>query len=102
LNGIDQPAAAGSGDRALFWRHPHFRDMGLLKARFRRHRYDLHTHPTYVVALITGGCETVRVGRRRETAPPAPSSSSTRRSVTTAKAAATMAGPTAPFTPLWH
>jgi AraC-like DNA-binding protein len=69
LNGIDQPAAAGSGDRALFWRHPHFRDMGLLKARFRRHRYDLHTHPTYVVALITGGCETVRVGRRRETAP---------------------------------
>lgn len=53
----------------MFWQHPHFRDMGLLKARFRRHRYDLHTHPTYVIALITGGCESVRVGRRQVTAP---------------------------------
>jgi AraC-like DNA-binding protein len=43
--------------------------MELLKARFRRHRYDLHTHPTYVIALVTGGCERVRVGRRREDVP---------------------------------
>jgi AraC-like DNA-binding protein len=42
--------------------------MGLLKAWFQRHRYDLHTHPTYVIALITDGCESVRVGRRRELA----------------------------------
>ncbi len=39
--------------------------MGLLKARFRRHRYDLHTHPTYVIALVTEGCEAVRVGGTR-------------------------------------
>jgi AraC-like DNA-binding protein len=51
-------------ERREFWRHRHFRDLALLKARFRRHRYELHTHPTYVVALITGGCERVRVGRR--------------------------------------
>ncbi len=43
--------------------------MGLLRARFRRHRYALHTHPTYVIALITDGCESVRVGHRKETAP---------------------------------
>ena len=69
MNEIDQEALSRSGERALFWYHPRFRDLGLLKARFRRHRYDLHTHPTYVVALVTGGCERVRVGRRSEVAP---------------------------------
>ena len=53
----------------MVWRHPRFHDLSLLRARFRRHRYDLHTHPTYVIALITGGCERLRVGRRRELAP---------------------------------
>src|SRR6185503_6774907 len=52
-----------------FWRHARFRDLGLLKARFTCHRYDLHTHPTYVIALITAGCERVRVGRRTVVAP---------------------------------
>ncbi len=54
---------------ATFWKHPSFRDMGLLKARFTRHRYELHTHPTYVIALITQGCERLRIGRRRLSAP---------------------------------
>ena len=54
---------------AAFWRHPRFRDMGLLKARFTRYRYQLHTHPTYVIALITHGCERLRVGHRQEVAP---------------------------------
>ncbi|MGL4289413.1 MAG: AraC family ligand binding domain-containing protein, partial [Phreatobacter sp.] len=52
-----------------FWRHPRFRDLGLLKARFRQHRYDRHTHPTYVIALITEGCERVSVGNRGLVAP---------------------------------
>ncbi len=52
-----------------FWRHACFRDLGLLKARFRQHRYELHTHPTYVIALITEGCERVRVGHQRVLAP---------------------------------
>lgn len=47
-----------------FWRHAAFRELGLLKARFRKHRYDRHTHDGYVIALITEGCERVRVGRR--------------------------------------
>jgi AraC-like DNA-binding protein len=69
LNGIDREVELAERDRAVFWQHPHFSDMGLLKARFRRHRYSLHTHPTYVIALITDGCESLRVARRRETAP---------------------------------
>jgi AraC-like DNA-binding protein len=51
------------------WRHPYFRDLGLMKARFTHHRYELHTHPTYVVALITHGCERVRIGRHCSVAP---------------------------------
>jgi len=59
----------GIRDTAAFWKHPCFRDMALLKARFTRHRYELHTHPTYVIALITKGCERLRIGRRHIVAP---------------------------------
>lgn len=65
MNQIDQGQAGADGDAAIFWTHPRFTDMSLLKARFRKHRYELHTHPTYVVALITQGCEQLRIGRRR-------------------------------------
>lgn len=41
----------------------------MLSARFTRHRYERHTHPTYVVALITEGCERARIGRCDLTAP---------------------------------
>jgi AraC-like DNA-binding protein len=62
LNRIDQ-------DRAKFFRHPSFPDTMLLRASFTRHRYELHTHPTYVVAVVTRGCEGLRVGARRHVAP---------------------------------
>ncbi len=52
-----------------YWRHPCFPDLGLFKARFTRHRYELHTHPTYVIALITAGCERIRIGRHSVLAP---------------------------------
>ena len=67
LNRIDH--SPGIENITTFWRHPRFRDMGLLKARFTRYRYELHTHPTYVIALITHGCERLRIGRRQEVAP---------------------------------
>ena len=57
------------GDLTKFWRHPRFDDLCLLKARFIRHRYKLHTHPTYVLAVVTQGCERLRIGTRREIAP---------------------------------
>jgi AraC-like DNA-binding protein len=60
---------AGMNENSRFWRHPSFSDLGLLKARFTRHRYDLHTHPTYVIALITAGCEKIRIGNRNVVAP---------------------------------
>jgi AraC-like DNA-binding protein len=56
-------------DTASFWKHPYFHDMALLKARFTLHRYELHTHPTYVIALITHGCERLRIGLQRIVAP---------------------------------
>ncbi|WP_245454974.1 AraC family ligand binding domain-containing protein [Mesorhizobium sp. M9A.F.Ca.ET.002.03.1.2] len=52
-----------------YWRHPCFPDLGLFKARFAKHRYELHTHPTYVIALITAGCERIRIGRHTVVAP---------------------------------
>jgi AraC-like DNA-binding protein len=52
-----------------YWRHPCFPDLGLFKARFTQHRYELHTHPTYVIALITAGCERIRIGRHNVVAP---------------------------------
>ena len=52
-----------------FWRHPRFADLGLIDARFIGHRYDRHTHPTYVIALITDGCERIRIGRQTVLAP---------------------------------
>jgi AraC-like DNA-binding protein len=57
------------GDVTKFWRHPRFDDLCLLKARFILHRYELHTHPTYVIAVVTQGCERLRIGTRREVAP---------------------------------
>jgi AraC-like DNA-binding protein len=56
-------------ERQVFWRHPGLAGLALLKARFTHHRYALHTHPTYVVALVTEGCERLRVGRRQVVAP---------------------------------
>jgi AraC-like DNA-binding protein len=70
LNRIDRHhMPSDMAGTATFWKHPYFRDMALLKARFTQHRYELHTHPTYVIALITQGCERLRIGRRRIVAP---------------------------------
>ncbi len=64
MSGTQQPQ-----ETSQFWRHPRFRDLGMLKARFTQHRYQMHTHPTYVVALITHGCERVCIGNESVVAP---------------------------------
>lgn len=56
-------------ETSAFWRHPCFDDLALISARFTRHRYHLHAHPTYVIALITEGCERIRIGRQTVVAP---------------------------------
>src|SRR5262245_39154768 len=43
--------------------------MTLLAASFTDHRYDLHTHPTYVLGVVTRGVERLRVGQRQYLAP---------------------------------
>ncbi|MES0028043.1 AraC family transcriptional regulator [Mesorhizobium sp. M0040] len=58
-----------AAETGKYWRHPCFPDLGLFEARFTQHRYELHTHPTYVVALITSGCERIRIGRQSVLAP---------------------------------
>ncbi len=69
LNQIDILMLRDPKEKRKFWRHPRFDDLGLLKAHFRQHRYDRHTHATYVIALITGGCERVTIGRQSLIAP---------------------------------
>ncbi|MER9419877.1 AraC family transcriptional regulator [Mesorhizobium sp. M0306] len=58
-----------AAETGKYWRHPCFPDLGLFEARFTQHRYELHTHPTYVIALITFGCERIRIGRQSVLAP---------------------------------
>jgi AraC-like DNA-binding protein len=41
----------------------------LLRASFTRHRYELHTHPTYVIGIVTRGSEALRISSRRHVAP---------------------------------
>jgi AraC-like DNA-binding protein len=62
LNRIDR-------DSTAFFRHPRFGAMTLLSASFTAHRYDLHTHPTYVLGVVTRGVERLRVGSRHHVAP---------------------------------
>jgi AraC-like DNA-binding protein len=64
-----EPKYVDATETRKYWRHPCFTDLGLFKARFTQHRYELHTHPTYVIALITAGCERIRIGRHSVLAP---------------------------------
>lgn len=44
--------------------------LDLLSARFRRHRYRMHSHPGYVIGVVTGGVETFRCRGARHYARP--------------------------------
>jgi AraC-like DNA-binding protein len=61
---IDPEALARSGathDRVRFWRDARYNGLECLVATFRDHRYAPHTHDTYVVGVIEGGCESYRL-----------------------------------------
>ncbi len=47
----------GAGEAARLWREPRYDGLDCLAARFRTHRYSTHTHETYVLGVITAGCE---------------------------------------------
>jgi AraC-like DNA-binding protein len=52
------PALRAAGDVTYFWRVPRYGGLECLRATFRRHAYVRHTHETYAIAAILGGCET--------------------------------------------
>lgn len=61
---IDPEKLGPSGathDRVRFWRDARYGGLECLVATFRDHRYAPHTHETYVVGVIEGGCESYRL-----------------------------------------
>lgn len=60
----------GEADAAHYWRHPGLPGIDLLRARYRRQRFDRHSHEGYVFGFLEDGVEefehagsTERVGR---------------------------------------
>jgi AraC-like DNA-binding protein len=60
---------ARPGDVAVFWRVSRLDGLEFLRATFRTHAYAPHTHETYAVAAVVGGCETFRHRGERRYAP---------------------------------
>lgn len=52
------PEQREAGDVTHFWRVPRYRGLECLRATFRTHAYARHTHETYAIAAVIGGCET--------------------------------------------
>ena len=51
------PSPAGAGEAVCFWRPSGMPDLDCLSARFTTHRYPLHRHDSYVIAVIEAGAE---------------------------------------------
>lgn len=50
---------ASGSDTVRYWTCGTLGDLELLRGAFKRHAYRPHTHPGYVIAVVTGGVETV-------------------------------------------
>ncbi|WGF89830.1 AraC family transcriptional regulator [Marinivivus vitaminiproducens] len=48
-------------EHARLWQEPAYDRLECLTARFVRHRYDLHSHETYALGVITWGAERYRL-----------------------------------------
>ena len=55
---------APNREETQFWRIPEYANLELLRARYIKHRYTLHTHDTYAIGVITYGSEVFQRGRR--------------------------------------
>ena len=51
-------------EETQFWRIPEYANLELLRARYIKHRYTLHTHDTFAIGVITFGSEVFQRGRR--------------------------------------
>jgi uncharacterized membrane protein len=60
----------GRRERVAFWRARHLDGLDGLAARFTTHRYAPHTHETWVMGVVTAGCEVFACrGARHRAAP---------------------------------
>ncbi len=57
-----------ANETAKFWKAEEFDSLELLRARYIRHRFSPHTHPTFAIAVITYGIETFQLGRQNHAA----------------------------------
>jgi AraC-like DNA-binding protein len=64
---VEQHGCMTMTEAACFVRHP---DYELLQARYVRHRFGLHTHDCFVLAVVEDGAEGLRVGGVRRVAYP--------------------------------
>lgn len=58
--GTGWPAATrtmADGERARYWPHPALPGVDLLRARYVRHRFTRHAHPSYAIGLVESGVE---------------------------------------------
>jgi len=52
----------GTGESARHWQHPRLPEVDLLRARYVRKTFSLHTHAAYVIASVSEGVEAFALG----------------------------------------
>lgn len=53
-------------DTATYWAHPAVPGVDLMRARFVRHAFAPHSHPTFAIGVVERGVERLRIGDRTE------------------------------------
>ncbi len=53
-------------DAAKYWAHPAVPGVDLMRARFVRHAFGRHSHPTFAIGVVERGLERLRIGDRTE------------------------------------
>lgn len=53
-------------DEARYWAHPTDLGVNLMHARFVRHAFGRHSHPTFAIGVIEGGVEKLRIAGTTE------------------------------------
>lgn len=53
-------------DEARYWTHPAVPEVNLMRARFVRHAFGRHSHPTFAIGVVQRGVERLRIGDTTE------------------------------------
>lgn len=57
-------------DEARYWAHPAAPGVHLMRARFVRHAFGRHSHPTFAIGVVQHGVERLRIGDTTELVAP--------------------------------